>query len=74
MPLKDVLTKPAPKQQKGWLYACKDKLDADDYEYLLSVLQNEEEFSAPYIANIMSKQGFPVSATTVLATRRKLNG
>jgi hypothetical protein len=74
MPLRDVLIKPVPRRQKGWLETCQDKLDADDYEYLLSVLRNEEEFSAPYIANIMSKQGLPVSNTTVLATRRKLNG
>lgn len=74
MPLKDVLTKPDPKRQKGWLYACQEKLDKDDYEYLLSVLSNEDDFSAPYIASIMTKQGLSVSATTVLSTRRRLNG
>lgn len=74
MALKDVLTKPEPKRSKGWLDYCKEKLDTEDYEYLLSVLRNEREFSAPYIANIMTKQGCPVSATTVLSTRRKLNG
>lgn len=74
MSLKDVLTKPAPRQQKGWLTLCKEKLDADDYEYLLSVLKNENEFSAPYIANIMTKQGYPVSSTTILTVRRKLIG
>lgn len=74
MSLKDVLTKPAPRQQKGWLNLCKEKLDADDYDYLISVLKNEDEFSAPYIANIMTKQGYPVSSTTILTVRRKLIG
>ena len=74
MPLKDVLTKQTPRKQKGWLDYCQEKLDKDDYEYLLSVLKNEDEFSSPYIANIMTKQGFPVSATTILSVRRKLNG
>lgn len=74
MALKDVLTTPTPRRQKGWLDVCREKLDAEDYEYLLAVLRNEDEFSAPYIANIMTKQGFPVSATTVLTVRRRLNG
>lgn len=74
MALKDVLTKPEPKRQKGWLDYCKEKLDAEDYEYLLSVLRNERDFSAPYVASIMSKQGLPVSSTTILTVRRKLNG
>ena len=74
MPLKDILTKPAPRQQKGWLENCKSKLDADDYEYLLTVLRNPDEFSAPYIASIMTKQGLSVSSTTVLSARRKLIG
>lgn len=74
MPLKDILTKPTPRKQKSWLDNCQDKLDAEDFEYLLAVLRNEDEFSAPYIANIMSKQGFPVSSTTILTIRRKLNG
>lgn len=74
MPLKDVLTKQQPRKQKGWLNYCEEKLEKDDFEYLLQVLRNEDEFSAPYIANIMTKQGFPVSSTTVLATRRKLIG
>lgn len=74
MPLKDVLTKQAPRRQKGWLDYCEEKLDKEDFEYLLSVLKNEEEFSSPYIANIMTKQGYPVSATTILSVRRKLNG
>jgi hypothetical protein len=74
MALKDALTKPAPRRNKGWLDFCEEKLDKDDYTYLLEVLHNEEEFSAPYIASIMTKQGFPVSSTTVLATRRKLIG
>ena len=74
MALKDVLTKPSPRRTKSWLDTCKEKLDEEDYQYLLYVLENEEEFSAPYIANIMTKQGFPVSSTTILTTRRKLNG
>lgn len=74
MPLKDVLTKQSPRRQKGWLDYCEEKLDKEDYEYLLSVLKNEQEFSAPYIANIMTKQGYPVSATTILSVRRKLIG
>lgn len=74
MPLKDALTKPAPRKNKGWIDFCEEKLDKEDFEYLLQVLRNEEDFSAPYIASIMTKQGFPVSSTTILATRRKLNG
>lgn len=74
MPLKDVLTKQPPRQNKGWLDFCEEKLDKDDYDYLLQVLRNKDEFTAPYIANIMTKQGFPVSATTIAATRRKLIG
>ncbi len=74
MSLKDVLTKPAPKKNRGWLDFCEEGLDKDDFEHLLQVLRNDKEFSAPYIANIMTKQGFPVSSTTVLTVRRKLIG
>ena len=74
MSLKDVLTKQPPKRNKGWLDYCEEKLDKDDFQYLLDVLRNEDEFSTPYIAKIMTKQGYPVSSTTILATRRKLNG
>jgi hypothetical protein len=74
MSLKDVLTKQAPRRNKSWLDVCEEKLDLEDYQYLLEVLRNEEEFSAPYIATIMTRQGFPVSSTTVLSARRKVIG
>lgn len=74
MPLKDVLTKPAPRKQKSWLSICEAGLDKEDFDYLISVLKNEEDYSAPYIATIMTKQGYPVTPTTILTARRKING
>ena len=74
MSLKDALKKPDPRTHKSWLDTCREGMDKEDYEYLLEVLKNTDEFPAPHIATIMTKQGFPVSATTILTTRRKLNG
>lgn len=74
MSLKDVLVKPSPRTHKTWLEVCKQQMDKDDFDHLINVLKNPDEFPAPYIADIMTKQGFPVSATTVQSTRRKLNG
>lgn len=74
MSLKDVLVKAPAKRTKSWLEYCEEKLDAEDYQHLVEVIRNEEDFSAAYVANIMTKQGFPVSSTTILSTRRKLNG
>lgn len=74
MALKDVLTKPTPKTPKTWLDNCQEGMDKEDFEYLLEVLRNPKDFPSPHIADIMTKQGYPVSATTVQATRRKLNG
>jgi len=74
MPLKDILIKASPRKQKNWLGVCEAGLDKEDFEHLMSVMHNEEEYSGAYIARIMTKQGFPVSATTVQTARRNFNG
>lgn len=74
MALKDVLTKPARVKNPTWYEIISSQLDKDDLAWLDSCLDNSIDFSGSYIAQAMTKAGYPVSSTTINQLRRQRNG
>lgn len=74
MPLKDFLAPPSRSAHPTWYEIVALQLDKDDLAWLDSCLANTKEFSGMYIANAMTKAGFPVSSTTINTIRRQRNG
>jgi len=72
MALKDILTPQVKSKHPTWLDIMKDKLDAEDYEWLITCLKATNDFSGSYIADKMTKAGYPVSPTTVNLLRKNL--
>lgn len=74
MALKDVLTKPAKAKNPTWYEITSSQLDKEDLAWLNSCLDNTIEFSGSYIAQAMTKAGYPVSSTTINQLRKQRNG
>ena len=74
MALKDVLVKPVKPKNPTWYEIVASQLDKDDLAWLDSCLDNTIEFSGAYIAQAMTKAGYPVSSTTINHLRKQRNG
>jgi hypothetical protein len=70
MALKDLLTIEPKPESKGWLAKMEKQLDAEDYEWLLSCLKNEQDYSAHYLARKLTQLGYPVSNSTISKIRK----
>lgn len=74
MALKDVLTKPVRVKNPTWYEITSSQLDKEDLLWLDSCLDNKLEFSGSYIAQAMTKAGYPVSSTTINQLRKQRHG
>jgi hypothetical protein len=72
MALKDILTAEPKRESKDWLHSMKKQLDEEDYEWLMSCILNEQDYSAHYLARKLTQLGYPVSNSTISKIRKNL--